>query len=267
MIDSATLSFKPFTDPRSETNQGFSEGLSGPLLIATAKCNSQVTISKYNSFCNMGRKYIIKFSYHHNAANELVGCWLGYMLGAPTPHAYLLKPSKKFEHKYGVAISFIDSLKPLDPTNLSDQMKEDICAQFALNILISTDDNVQMSTSDGRIYSMDFSEAFYVSDSRMLDLFLLSENLGFTWAENKLKSFRIYQASLSFDTVCEFATELNLDPLEMKDGTIAAAKKILDISEDEIIRLSDELSNMYPVGYAVYYEECIHAMQEKMKAF
>ncbi|MEE3409822.1 MAG: hypothetical protein VZQ95_10540, partial [Erysipelotrichaceae bacterium] len=57
-----------------------------------------------------------------------------------------------------------------------------------------------------------------------------------------------YQARFSLDFTI-FAEQLSLDPAEMNDGVLSAAKKVLDITEDEIRALSDELCEMYPVGY------------------
>ena len=37
-----------------------------------------------------------------------------------------------------------------------------------------------------------------------------------------------------------------------------------DITDDEIDALAEELSKMYPEGYADYYAGCIYAMQERM---
>jgi hypothetical protein len=58
-----------------------------------------------------------------------------------------------------------------------------------------------------------------------------------------------------------------MDPEHMKAGMITVAKKVLSITDDEIDTLADELSKMYPAGYAEYYENCIYAMQERMKMF
>lgn len=163
-----------------------------------------------------------------------------------------------------MAIEYIDGLQPADKDHLSNQMKKDIYAQFALNSLIDTDDTLQLSASGGRIYSCDFSESFYVSDTLMLRAFLFSEDAGIAWAQNKLSAFCGYQTRFSLDFTI-FAEQLGLDPAEMNAGVLSAAKKVLEISEDEIRVLSDELCEMYPAGYTVYYEECIHAMQAKMK--
>ena len=98
----------------------------------------------------------------------------------------------------------------------------------------------------------------------VLHAFLFSEDAGIAWAQNKLSAFCRYQVHFSF-VFTTFAEQLSLGPAEMNAGVLSAAKKVLDITEDEIRALSDELCEMYPAGYAVYYEECIHAMQMKMK--
>ena len=252
MLDSSTLTFRHFTDPRVKSSPGFTEGLSGPLKLATDKS---------------GRKYIVKHACFHNAANELVGSWLGYKIGAPTPHPYLLTPSELFPERYGVAIQFIENLKPMDKDNLTEQMKQDIIAQFALNTLIDTDDNIQMSEVGGRIYSTDFSEAFYVSNTIMLKAFLFNEDVGNALEQKKLDAFCGYIGKMSFDTACEYTSELHMDPEQMKAGMITVAKKVLSITDKEIDALVDELSKMYPAGYADYYASSIYAMQERMKMF
>lgn len=45
------------------------------------------------------------------------------------------------------------------------------------------------------------------------------------------------------------------------------AKRILNITEEEIGAMSDELMELYPAAIAVYYEECNRSMQDWMKHF
>lgn len=58
-----------------------------------------------------------------------------------------------------------------------------------------------------------------------------------------------------------------MDPEKMISDMITVAKKVLEITDEEIDALADELSKMYPEGYADYYTSCIYAMQERMKMF
>ena len=40
-------------------------------------------------------------------------------------------------------------------------------------------------------------------------------------------------------------------------------KGMATITDDDLDELSDELSEMYPMAIAVYYEECIRSIREK----
>ena len=55
--------------------------------------------------------------------------------------------------------------------------------------------------------------------------------------------------------------------IQMDSVMIATAKKVLDITEDEIRAMSEELCDLYPAAYSIYYEECIYAIQEKMQNY
>ena len=72
---------------------------------------------------------------------------------------------------------------------------------------------------------------------------------------------------MSFDAACGFAEQLRMDPAEMKSGMITVAKKVLEITDEEVDALVDEISLMYPAGYAEYYAGCICAMQERMRMY
>ena len=62
MLDSNRLSYIAYKDPRAESVKDFKEGSSGSLLLGTDK--------------ETGRKYLVKHTYAHNAANEFVCCTL-----------------------------------------------------------------------------------------------------------------------------------------------------------------------------------------------
>ena len=71
---------------------------------------------------------------------------------------------------------------------------------------------------------------------------------------------------MDFD-IPSLAREFHLDPDMQKTGMIATAKRILNITEEEIHTMSDELMELYPAAIAVYYEECFRAIQEWMTRF
>ena len=124
MLDSSEFKYEPYKDGRVVNRPGFTVGMSGPLLMATHKIT--------------GKKYIVKHTCPHNAANEYVACWLAERMGVPAPKAYLLSPNRTFTTKYAVAIEYLDGLRNFKTENLSEEMKRDLISQFALCLLAAT---------------------------------------------------------------------------------------------------------------------------------
>lgn len=249
MLDSSKLRISPYVDNRTKNDSSF-VGSSGPLLIGTGKD---------------GKKYIIKHTYPHNAANEFTACWLAEKLGVYAPKAFLLTKNKKFNSPYAVAIEYIEGFeffaKDAVPNNA------DLISQFALNALIYTDDILQLNRVGNRVISYDFSESFCMTSPAMrsaIQMLALNEEKGVDQIAQILNSYRYHLSFQKFD-IPGLAKEFYLDPEEMRLGMIATAKRVLEITEDDITELSDELCELYPVAIAVFYEECIHAMQQHME--
>lgn len=254
MLDSSTLSYVPFVDNRRRHNPTFKEGQSGSLLIGTDE---------------QGQRYIVKHSYPHNAANEYVACWLAKKLGVPAPNAYLLSPNKAFRCGYAVAIEFLD-LELFDKA--AAPYPDDLIAQFALSSLIVLDDMIQLNVAGGHIVSYDFSESFCMSNMNPILMHMGRTNRqqgqeeAYSILRRFLTSFRRHISLVDFN-VPGLAREFDLDCNKMRESMIAAAKRTLLITDDEIEEMSIELENLYPTEIAVYYEECIRAIQEHMMGF
>ena len=252
MLDSSLFTYENYMDNRVKSRPGFTVGTSGQLLLATDRGN--------------GKRYLVKHVFPHNAANEYVACWMAGKLGIPAPGAWLLSPNKAFDSKYAVAIEFVEGLTGFDKTAVPEELQDELIGQFAFNALLGADDTMQLGTAGGHIYSYDFSEAFYFVDDIVLRILRTNEDLGIEALKQKLIAFRRHVSYLDFD-IPGLAREFHLDPDRQKVGMIATAKSILNITEDEINAMSDELMKLYPVAIAVYYEECIRAMQDWMKQF
>lgn len=250
VLDSTLFTYQSYEDNRVKTKPGFSVGTSGHLLVASGKKD--------------GDKYLVKHMYPHNAANEYVARWLAGKLGVPTPKAWLLTPNKAFYSKYAVAIEFIEGLTSFDKNDIPEELKEELIGQFAFNALIGSADIMQLSLAGGHIYSYDFSEAFYFINDMVFTILRSKEDAGVEMMKQKLIAFRRYIELLSFD-IPGLAREFHFDPDRQKAGMVAVAKKILNITEDEIRAMSDELMELYPAAIAVYYEECIRSIQDRIK--
>lgn len=250
MLDAKDFTYKAFQDNRVKSHSGFTEGQSGPLLLATHK--------------ETGEKYIVKHTFRHNAANEYAACWLGNKLAVLTPQAFLLSGNGPFSSKQAVAISFIDGLSSFDKTNLSAIQQDELIGQLTLNTLIASGDKLQLGAAGGHIYSFDFSEAFYASDETLFKMFLFNEDIAISMTGQRVGSFRNYLRGVNYD-MSDIAKILGLDPEKLKTGMRTVAKRVLDITDEEIEEMSDELMQIYPVAYGIYYEECIRAIQDHVR--
>lgn len=252
MLSSKDFTFTSYQDSRTQQREGFVSGLSGPLLFAIHK--------------ETGEKYIVKHTYRNNAANEFVACWLAEKLSVPAPKAHLLSKNRLFTTEYAVAISYIDGFHAVKKEDLSSEMIEDIVKQYAFNSLTAPDDKVQMSAAGNHVYSYDFSERFCVENESLLQAFQIDEDSGIDAVKRTLQAFRRSLQYVTFN-LPEIAAEYGLDPKKQKSSMIATAKRALTITESEIRELSDELIEMYPIGYSVYYEECIRIIQKFVSRF
>ena len=78
-----------------------------------------------------------------------------------------------------------------------------------------------------------------------------------------------YNSDLHFDFAnIDFSSNAerhNLDPIEFNRRAVSAAKKLLDVSEDEYVDMFNELANLYPMEVVNYYIDCVKALQQKIQ--
>lgn len=246
VLNSEEFRYEPYKDNRIQNRPGFTVGMSGPLLVAMHK--------------RTGKKYLVKHTYPHNAANEYVACWLAERIGALAPKAYLLSPNRAFATKHAVAIEYLDGLRGFKKDDVPEELKSDLISQFALCLLLRLDDAIQLSCTDEHVYSYDYSEGFNIVDMRII--LRASEEAMVGFLRPPLQQFKRFTEKEDFN-VPGLAREFHIAPEEMCCGMIATVKRVATITDEELDELSDELMEMYPTAIAVYYEECIHAIRDR----
>lgn len=248
MIDSKTLKYKAFTDPRKRTVSDFEEGFSGPLLIGTDKA---------------GKKYIVKHTEITDASNEFVACYLAEKMGIPAPKAYLLSPNKRFNSPYAVAIEFLEGIKPLgEYGELTQSDKADVCAQLAFSMMLYNGDNAQLSRYNGQIVQLDFSDTFSMSSMLLKAAYCMNQR---EFAKDLIKrsseAFAGAVRRMEFD-IPGIAKILEIDLKEMKSIMAKTVKKVLDVTEEDVKEIADELSQLYPPEYVSHYVDAVAVLQE-----
>ena len=78
---------------------------------------------------------------------------------------------------------------------------------------------------------------------------------------------KAFYASLDFAEIdfSSDAEKYNLDPIEFNQRAVSAAKKLLDVSEDEYVDLFDELAKLYPMEIVTYYIDCVNALRQAIQ--
>ena len=245
MIDSTTLTYKFFHDSRGDGDPEFEGGDSGTLYLATDQS---------------GKKYIIKHTFMMDAANEFIGSWLARQIGILAPKVQLLTPHKKFKSKFAVAIEYLD----LSPLSAGQYDWFEMAPIFILGNLINSEDGIQAQGLNGHICNYDFAESFSIN---AMELFYkaskLEPSILTNYLANSLRSFTASLDFLDFDYTL-YAEKYGLDPDEFNKRAVAAARKILDIPDEEFAVLYDELAEIYTTEIVRYYANCISAIKEKV---
>lgn len=251
MLDSRTLEYKPYRDSRYDIVEDFEGGFSGELLLATAPD---------------GKKYLIKHSDMSFASNEFVAAKLASKMKLPVAKAYLLTPDRRLGSKYAVAIEFIDGLETFHSyKELSEREKEEAIAQIYYSILIDNVDFAQLRRCNGRMVQIDFAETFAMNSMFLKMAYegkqatMIAEFLN-RCREGFAEHIRMLDLDLSF-----MAKDFDMDPGRINEIAISYARRLLDVTEDDIAEIKNELQELYTPEYVANYVEDIHALQARIK--
>ena len=61
------------------------------------------------------------------------------------------------------------------------------------------------------------------------------------------------------------ARDFDMDPGRINEIGISFARRLLDVTEDDIAEIENELQELYPPEYVANYVEDIHALQARIR--
>lgn len=237
-------------------------GFSGSLYLATAKDGSLPRL-------------LVKHENPSSACNEYMFSALAKLLGIITPKVHLFEVAtedrKLFASPYVVGIEFIEGLRTftLDEMNSKLEWQREYAENYALAVLCSQDDNVQMSmTPDGHIISFDYTECFYLSSSATAGM-AYDEDTRIEIARRHLSAVdRASHGILANAGATVLQKHLRKDNLEEVYPLYhEPMKRLIKLTTEQIESATDPLYDIYPAEIGVYFEEYIKMMQAKMKAY
>lgn len=78
------------------------------------------------------------------------------------------------------------------------------------------------------------------------------------------KGFAEHVIMLNFD-LSSMAKDFDMDPGRINEIVVSLAKRILDVTKEDIAEIESELLGLYPPEYVANYVEDIHALQTRIK--
>lgn len=231
----------PYQDRRGKP------GRSGMLLLATPK--------------DGGKKLLVKHQHPANVANEFVACSIGKLMGVNCPQAFLMKSSKM---RCAVGIEYFEDAHRFE---MADAPDDDIAGIVALHALtMNVDDSTQMQAIDTenglKIITYDFANAFYVDN----DAFQMALRLPQKQAISVMrKALDTYENSL-FNSLDIVRITNAIAKRDITEASLAAQKKALSITQEQIHAITDALCEVFPVHIAVFYEMIVEKIVETIRA-
>ncbi len=237
-------------------------GFSGSLYLATAKDGSLP-------------KLLVKHENPSSACNEFMYSRLAELLRIHAPKVYLFEVAKtdkkRFASPYVAGIEYMEGLRTftLDEMNSKIEWQREYATNYALAVMCSQDDNVQMSmTPDGHIVSFDYTECFYLTSSATAAM-NYDEDTRIEIVKRHLSSFSMASHGILANAGAEVLKKhLNKKALdEVYPFYHEPMKRLIGLTTEQIEAATDALYDIYPVEIGVYFEKYIEIMQAKMKAY
>ena len=251
ILKTSDYSFAPYSDG----------GFSGKILLATPKKSALP-------------KLLIKSHNPCSACNEFMYSRLAELLDIPSPKVYIMdvatKDAKLFGSPYVAGIEYMDGMHrfSLEEMRSSPVWKQEYAWQYALAAMFDQDDRVQLTMrADGHITGFDFTESFWLTDLG---------NTAFQLSDNQLTDLLIPRLHAMVDHGMSYLSAGGSvvrshhglpDDAPIPDDYLEPMRKLLTVTEDQVLELTDALHEVYPSSIPVYFEEYIKLLKKKLAIF
>lgn len=145
---------------------------------------------------------------------------------------------------------------------LSDQEKEEAIAQIYFSTMIDNVDFAQLRRCNGTIVQIDFAETFAMTSMLLKMAYKMKQAPMIAELLNGCrKSFAEHVRMLNFE-LSFMAKDFDMDPGRIDEIVVSSARRILDVTEEDIAEIESELLELYPSEYVANYVEDIHALRQ-----
>lgn len=221
-------------------------------------------------------RLLVKHENIQSACNTFMCSRLAELCGVYTPKAYLMSTSGENRrlfpmHPFIVGTEWVEDFSVVDYGKLKEspvlrQQYLDSMALYAMFYRIADTPQFAYSPTKG-VFAYDWDEAFDVTDF-VIKLSLYNTDAGTEQLRRMLRHFSQHPFESDTELCLRSATEhMTTDSNNLRPSYMQAMERFCEVAEAQVAELTDVLSDIYPMGLIVYYEEYIKLLQAKIKTY
>lgn len=201
---------------------------------------------------------------------------LAELCGIYTPKAYLMSTSGETRrlfpmHPFIVGTEWVEDFSAVDYDRVKEspvlrQQYLDSMALYAMFCRIADTPQFAYSSTKG-VFAYDWDEAFDVTDF-VIKLSPYNSDAGTEQLQRMLRHFSQHPFESDAELCLKSAAaHLNMDADDLRPSCMQTMERFCKVTETQVAKLTNVLSDIYPMGLIVYYEEYIKLLQAKIKTY
>ena len=200
---------------------------------------------------------------------------IGSAIGVKTPQTFLLNIAKRDRHLFdspcAVGLEWIEGISSFNAADIKDNQKleKDFINCFVLFALFTNfEDNMQCVYVPGiAVYPLDFDESFGMTNG----LFRCILEGGQQAEDAVVFALRATQR-INVKSQLNIAMKAAADALDIPVDEVHAIaaetiRRFCDLTDDEVMEITDAFRESFPNYLAIYYEEYISVIQDGAKKY
>lgn len=220
-------------------------------------------------------RLLVKHEKIQSACNTFMCSRLAELCDVYTPKAYLMSTSNETRrlfpmHPFIVGTEWVEDFSAVDYSSIKEspalrQQYLDSMALYAMFCRIADTPQFAFSPSEG-VFAYDWDEAFDVTDF-VIKLCLYNSDAGTEQLQRMLRHFSLHPFERDAELCLQSASEhLSMNTDNLRPNYMHAMERFSKLAEVQVAELTDVLSDIYPMGLIVYYEEYIKLLQNLPRA-
>ena len=221
-------------------------------------------------------RLLVKHEKIQSACNTFMCSRFAELCDVYTPKAYLMSTSNETRrlfpmHPFIVGTEWVEDFSAVDYSSIKEspalrQQYLDSMALYAMFCRIADTPQFAFSPSEG-VFAYDWDEAFDVTDF-VIKLCLYNSDAGTEQLQRMLRHFSLHPFERDAELCLQSASEhLSMNTDNLRPNYMHAMERFSKLAEVQVAELTDVLSDIYPMGLIVYYEEYIKLLQAKVKTY